>query len=113
MDIYSNSHGRSMGGTRCTDKVPLSRPKSTTILSSVRLNGETAYVTYQGETTRERFVDDLKDTLIPTLHDGDVIIMDNMRSHHVKEVAEVIGQSDKHLSLFDMPPYSPDFNPMK
>lgn len=39
--------------------------------------------------------------------------MDNMRSHHVKEVAEVIGQSDKHLSLLYLPPYSPDFNPIE
>lgn len=109
----TRGYGRSMGGTRCTDKAPLSRPKSTTVLSSVRLNGETAYVTYQGGTTRERFVDYLKDTLIPTLHDGDVIIMDNMRSHHVKEVAEVIEQSDKHLSLLYLPPYSPDFNPIE
>lgn len=51
--------------------------------------------------------------MIPTLHDGDVIIMDNMRSHHVKEVAEVIGQSDKHLFLLYLPPYSPDFNPIE
>lgn len=51
--------------------------------------------------------------MIPTLHDGDVIIMDNMRSHHVKEVAEVIGQSDKHLSLIYLPPYSQDFNPIE
>lgn len=51
--------------------------------------------------------------MIPTLHDGDVIIMDNMRSHHVKEVAEVIGQSDKHLSLLYLSPYSQDFNPIK
>lgn len=51
--------------------------------------------------------------VVPTLHDGDVIIMDNMRSHHVKEVAEVIGQSDKHLSLLYLSPYSPDFNPIE
>ena len=35
----TRGYGRSMRGTRCTDKAPLSRHKSTTILSSVRLNG--------------------------------------------------------------------------
>jgi len=35
-------------------------------------------------------VEYLKNTLIPTLRDGDIIVMDNMRSHHVKEISETI-----------------------
>ena len=67
-------YGRSLGGTRCIDHAPINTPKNTTILSSIRLNGETAYTTYMGGTTKEKFVDYLENFLIPTLKDGDVII---------------------------------------
>lgn len=106
-------YGRSKKGTRSVDKTPLNTPANTTILSSVRLNGETCYTTYSGGTTGKKFVDYLENMLIPTLKEGDIIVMDNMRSHHVKEVEEVISKSEKHLTLLYLPPYSPDFNPIE
>ena len=83
-------YGRSKKGTRSVDKTPLNTPANTTILSSVRLNGETCYTTYSGGTTGKKFVDYLENMLIPTLKDGNIIMMDNMYSQHVKEVTEVI-----------------------
>lgn len=104
-------YGRAVGGARAVDKAPLNTPVNTTILSSIKLNGETAYTTYSGGTTGEKFVDYLKNVLIPTLNKGDVIIMDNMRSHHVKEVKETIENAG--MDLLYLPPYSPDFNPIE
>ena len=106
-------YGRALGGTRSVDKVPLNTSTNTTILSSIRINGETSYTIYSGGTTGDKFVKYLKNTLIPTLHDGDIIVMDNMRSHHVKEVSKTINDSDKNLTLLYLPPYSPDFNPIE
>lgn len=106
-------YGRALGGARSVDKAPLNTPSNTTILSSIRIDGETSYTTYSGGTTGKRFVEYLQNTLIPTLHDGDIIVMDNLRSHHVKEVEEAINHSDKHLTLLYLPPYSPDFNPIE
>lgn len=60
-------YGRAMGGARAVDNAPINTPANTTILSSIRLNGETAYTTYSGGTTGDKFVDYLKNTLIPTL----------------------------------------------
>ena len=106
-------YGRSLGGTRCIDHAPINTPKNTTILSSIRLNGETAYTTYMGGTTKEKFVDYLENILIPTLKDGDVIIMDNMRSHHAKKFAETVSRTNKDLTILYLPPHSPDFNPIE
>ena len=86
-------YGRSLCGTRCVDKTPLNTPINTTILSSIRINGESAYTTYSGGTTGNKFVEYLRNTLVPTLHEGDIIVMDNIRSHHVKEVSEIINHS--------------------
>ena len=77
-------YGRAVGKERAVDKTPENTPTNTTILSSIRLNGETAYTTYTGGTTGDRFVDYLEKTLIPTLNKGDIV-----------------------------PPYSPDFNPIE
>ena len=106
-------YGRALGGARSVDKAPLNTPLNTTILSSIRINGETSYTTYSGGTTKDKFVEYLKNILIPALHYGDIIVMDNMRSHHVKEVSEIINNSEKHLTLLYLPPYSPDFNPIE
>ena len=106
-------YGRSIGGTRSVDKTPLNTPANTTILSSIRINGGILYTTYSGGTTGDKFVEYLKNILIPTLNDGDIIVMDNMRSHHVKKVSETINNSGKHLTLLYLPPYSPDFNPIE
>ena len=104
-------YGRAVGKARAVDNAPENTPTNTTILSSIRLNGETAYTTYSGGTTGDRFVEYLEKVLIPTLHEGDIVIMDNMRSHHVKKVAEVLQKAK--IKLLYLPPYSPDFNPIE
>ena len=104
-------YGRAAGGKRCIDSVPLNTSRSTTILSTVRLNGETAYTTYQGGTTKDKFIDYLKNVLAPTLHEGDIVVMDNMRTHHSKAVREVI--EELKINVIFLPPYSPDFNPIE
>ena len=89
----------------------MNTPQTTTVLSSIRLNGEKAFTTYQGGTTGERFVQYLKETLLPTLKPGDIVVMDNMRSHHVKAVREVL--EEKGMKVSYLPPYSPDLNPIE
>ncbi len=108
---FTRIRGRSLGGTRCVDNVPLSTPKNTTILSSIRWNGETAYTTYQGGTTCEKFTNYLKNVLAPTLRESDIVVMDNMRTHHAKAVEKVI--EELKLNVIYLPPYSPDFNPIE
>lgn len=107
----SRRYGRAQGGERAVDHVPLNTPANTTVLSSIRLNGETAYTTYSGGTTREKFLDYLKNVLLPTLRRDDVVVMDNMRTHHVKEVKELFQEA--RIKLLYLPAYSPDLNPIE
>lgn len=71
---------------RCSEEAdslaPLNIPVNTTILSSIRLDGTCVYTVYQGGTTAERFQQYLEVNLLPTLGLDDIVIMDNMRSHH-------------------------------
>ena len=104
-------YGRAFGGNRVTDAAPLNTPKNTTILSSIRLDGSAAFTTYAGGTTGEKFLDYLKNTLIPTLHPGDIVVMDNLRVHHIEEVKTVLWNAK--ISVMYLPAYSPDLNPIE
>ena len=59
-------------------------------------------------TTAQRFREYMGKQLIPSLEKGDVVIMDNMRSHHVKIVTELLDKAG--ISYLYLPPYSPDLN---
>ena len=104
-------YGRAFGKERVTDAAPLNKPKNTTILSSMRLDGSTAFTTYEGGTTGEKFLDYLENTLIPTLHPGDIVVMDNLRTHHIEAVKTVLWKAK--VSLMYLPAYSPDLNPIE
>lgn len=104
-------YARGIGKERVTDSTPVNTPRTTTVLSSIRLNGEKAFVDYAGGTSGAVFIRYIKDTLIPTLHQGDIVIMDNMRSHHVKEVKELFDEAG--IQYCYLPAYSPDLNPIE
>lgn len=104
-------YGRSKGKSRVVDSTPINTPKTTTLLSSIRLDGTTVPVSFQGALNKERFLEYLKDSLVPTLRPGDLVVMDNLGSHKVAGVAELIRSAGAE-PLY-LPPYSPDFNPIE
>ena len=53
----------------------------------------------------------IKDILIPNLKKDDVMIMDNICSHHAKNVTQLL--DDENISYKFLPPYSPDLNPIE
>ena len=101
----------SFGGSRAVDATPLSKPKNTTILSSIQLNGTLHYTTFSGGTTVERFKRYLETDLLPHLNGNSVLVMDNMKSHHAKAVKELLDSSG--IRYIYLPPYSPDLNPIE
>ena len=104
-------YGRGKGGQRVVDHTPLNTPKSTTILSSIRLDGELTFTTFQGGTTGEKFLAYLKDDLVPFLRPGDIVVMDNLRTHHIQAVSELLRSAG--AQVLNLPAYSPDLNPIE
>ena len=101
----------SFGGSRAVDATPLSKPKNTTVLSSIQLNGTLHYTTFSGGTTVERFKRYLETDLLPHLNGNSVLVMDNMKSHHAKAVKNLLDSSG--IRYIYLPPYSPDLNPIE
>lgn len=58
-----------------------------------------------------KFIDYLKNVLAPTLHECDIIVMDNMRTHHSKAFKEVINKLK--INVIFLLSYSPNFNPIE
>ena len=104
-------YGRSIGKARVVDHAPLNKPRITTVLSSIRIDGSHVTETYSGGTTGERFTAYLKHELIPKLKPDDVVVMDNLRSHHVQGVQEAFEAAG--IRFLYLPPYSPDLNPIE
>lgn len=104
-------YARSKSNERAVDSTPLRTPRSTTILLSIRLDGKTVHTVYEGGTTAERFAEYLNDCLLPASSRDDIIVMDNMRSHHAKAVKESLDES--RIRYLYLPPYNPDLNPIE
>ena len=107
----SRWYARAFGGKRAVDAVPLNKGQSTTILSTVRLDGTTVPTVFPGAVNRDKFKAYLRDYLVPTLRQGDVVIMDNLPCHKVEGVSCLIEQAG--ASVLYLPPYSPDLNPIE
>jgi len=100
-----------VGKKRVVDHAPFSTPKNTTVLSAIRADGQFACTTYEGGTTKEIFFNYLDTILLPSIHAGDYVVMDNLRTHHSKGVEERI-KAKGAIPLY-LPPYSPDLNPIE
>ena len=107
----SGRNGRGKGGRRVADHAPLNTPESTTVLSSIRLDGTMAFTAFQGGTTAGKFLNQLKEVLIPTLRPGDIVVMDNLRTHHVQTADGLL--RDAGAEGLYLPAYSPDLNPVE
>jgi transposase len=104
-------YGRATKGSRCHDKTPDGRWETVTILSSIRLDGETESIMFDGAVDRKMFDAYIEEILIPTLRPGDIVIMDNLASHKSEKSRNLI-ESKSAICLF-LPAYSPDFNPIE
>lgn len=104
-------YGRAKTNERVNDPVPDVRFERTSVVSSIRLNGEQSPMTFKGTLNGQLFADYVKQCLAPMLSPGDIVVMDNLSSHKVKGVIDPI--LAKGASVLYLPPYSPDFNPIE
>lgn len=104
-------YGRAKGRKRVYDHTPQNKPESITILSSIRLDGSMASAWFSGALTGQLFLEYIRTTLVPTLRNGDIVVMDNLQCHKVSGVKEAIESAGATVCY--LPPYSPDLNPIE
>lgn len=107
----TRAYGRAPIGERLVAKVPHGHWKTLTLVAACRVDGVTAPYVIDGPMDGPAFLAYVEEVLVPTLARGDIVFMDNLRTHKVAGVAaaiEVAGASVRYL-----PPYSPDLNPIE
>jgi len=104
-------YGRAKEGRRAVDYTPSGHWCTTTMISSVRLDGSTACMVVDGATTKDVFMVYVEQILLPTLKVGDIVVLDNLSAHKNQEVGELI--KSVGAELWFLPPYSPDLNPIE
>lgn len=73
------------------------------MISSVRIDGSTACMTFEGSLTGEIFKIYVEQILISTLRPGDIVVMDNLSSHKNKDALDRIesaaGQTHQKVAI--------------
>jgi transposase len=104
------TYARAPRGERAVDSAPASW-ESVTVIAALGLEGVRAPLVFPGATNEAAFQSYVEDILVPALHEGDVVVFDNLSAHVKPAVAEAIERAG--ASVLRLPPYSPDFNPIE
>jgi len=104
-------YGRAKSGQRVVDDTPAGHWGTTTMISSVRIDGSTACMVVGGATNKDVFGAYVLHILLPTLRVGDIVVMDNLSAHKDKQTIAMI--ESVVAEVWFLPPYSPDLNPIE
>lgn len=104
-------YARSPDGGRIHEATPGGHWKIMTILGAMGVHGIQAAMQIEEATDGDIFLAYVEQVLCPTLHHGDVVVMDNLGSHKVLGVERAIEKCGAEVLY--LPPYSPDLNPIE
>lgn len=103
--------GRSMRGERAEGVAPVNYGDNISVIGAIRLEGIVTVMTIEGAVDGDVFKAFTEHMLAPELHEGDVVVMDNLAAHKIAGISEAIEAVGARLIY--LPPYSPDLNPIE
>mgnify|MGYP002777162564 FL=1 len=98
-------------GDRVKAKAPFGHWNTMTFLAALRHDRIDAPWVFDGPINAEIFRTYVEQVLVPTLHPGDIVILDNLGSHKAPAIRAAIRATGARLWF--LPPYSPDLNPIE
>jgi len=102
---------RAPKGQRAFAHRPYQRGKNVTIISAMNYQGILATMTLEGYMDGDAFLAYVEHVLVPEISAGQIIVMDNLSSHKMKEVIPLIEQAG--ATVLYLPPYSPELSPIE
>jgi transposase len=106
----SREYGRAPVGERVQATAP-GAWKNVTLIAGLCSSGVVASLAFPGATDQPAFETFVEKVLVPALHEGDVVVWDNMSAHKsaaAKSAIEAVGARVEPL-----PVYSPDLSPIE
>jgi transposase len=104
-------YGWSPRGAKSIGKHICGRWETITMLGAIALDGFRGFMTIDAPTSGDVLLAFVEQQLVPNLHRGDTVVMDNLAAHKRPAVITAIGRVGARV-LF-LPPYSPEFNPIE
>ena len=80
------------------------------MISALSSSGDVRYMLYEDSMNQQRLITFMR-RLIHTSKKKVFLILDNLKVHHGKIVAEWISCHQDNIRLFFLPPYAPESNP--
>ena len=107
----ARGYGRCPVGRRCVSAIPHGHWQSWTFLAALRHESIEAPFLVEGPVDAEVFTVYLERVLCPQLRPGDTVILDNLSTHKIQNVAPLLAL--RGAAVRYLPPYSPDLNPIE
>ncbi len=104
------AYARAPRGERAIGSAPGSW-ETVTVIAALGLDGVRAPLAFPGATDTAAFQSYVDQALVPALHAGDVVVLDNIKPHLAAGVAASI--EGVGASVLPLPPYSPDYTPIE
>jgi transposase len=102
---------RAIKGKRAYELRQFYRGKKLTMIGAIKQGELLATKIIERSMKSDDFLAFVRSNLAPKLHQGDVVVMDNLNSHHRQEVRDII--ESVGASVLYLPVYSPEFNPIE
>ena len=103
--------GWAKGGDRLVEAIPGGKWHTNTLVQAIALDGTRAAMVLDGPINGNSFAGFCEWLLVPSLHPGDLVVMDNLSSHRSARAIEAIEAVGARVVY--LPPYSPDLNPIE
>jgi transposase len=107
----SPMYGRAKGGGRVKSHEPFNKGKRVTMIAAIGLEEVKAATFGEWHVDGNIFLEFIRQVLVPVLNPGQMVFMDNLSTHKVSGVRELIEATGAKLVY--LPPYSPDLNPIE
>lgn len=104
-------YARAPKGERARGNVPRNRGKNTALIAALALEGMGAALILEGSANTMAFELYVEQVLAPSLHVGQIVVMDNLQAHKSARVRTAI--EAKGCQLLFLPGYSPDLSPIE
>jgi hypothetical protein len=104
-------YARAPRGDRARGKAPRNWGKNVSLVYAIDSGGVKPSMSVEGAVDGRAFETYVERFLAPELERGQIVVMDNLSVHKSKRVKRLIEQAG--ATLFFLPSYSPDLNPIE
>jgi transposase len=104
-------YGRALKGERLVDKTPHGHWVTSTYVCALRRSTVIAPAVFTGAMNALRFVEYVRQHLLPSVCPGECVIMDNLSPHKNAKVRKLFASAG--VKVLYLPPYSPELNPIE